>query len=263
MDELRALRWYEGDVTGNDPLWADSKAYVTLNAIFFDGIENEMIKAKENKHLNPALLSRWQEVFGQDGACAALFCLMQSHPLSRPCHVRRVERLYDFGQISQAGHTIAFTSTSTARQFLKAYGDKDGIVLLEADLPKGTYAIDLSAVLPHYAKAEEAEILLAPWLGVKMVEKQMDENEKGILDRNGNPPSGLYQMEVSKISLPQDEAVSVQEELIEPSIRVYDALNEGRKPLTSEIKAYVQLKKQLRTQCARAWENCCHQKCKS
>ena len=67
MDELRALRWYEGDVTGNDPLWADSKAYVTLNAIFFDGIENEMIKAKENKHLNPALLSRWQEVFGQDG----------------------------------------------------------------------------------------------------------------------------------------------------------------------------------------------------
>ena len=62
MDELRALRWYEGDVTGNDPLWADSKAYVTLNAIFFDGIENEMIKAKENKHLNPALLSRWQEL---------------------------------------------------------------------------------------------------------------------------------------------------------------------------------------------------------
>lgn len=256
MDTIQALRWYEGDVSGNDPLWSDPKAYVTFNAVFFDGIENETIKAKENKRLNPALLIRWKEVYDADGICAALFSLMQSCPLKKQYHVRRVERLYDFARIQQCGHTIAFTSTSDAPHFLKAYGDKDGIVLLQADLATGTPAIDLSAVLPQYAKSEEAEILLPPWLGVQMIEKPMQQDEIAILDRNGNPPAGLYQMIVKDMVLPEEDGSEVQEDLITPSMHVYESLNMKKEPDPVEIRAYIQLKKQLRNQCVRAWKQC-------
>ena len=85
MDELRALRWYEGDVTGNDPLWADSKAYVTLNAIFFDGIENEMIKAKENKHLNPAVKMAGSLWTGRGMCCSVRSDAVPSSFPAMPC----------------------------------------------------------------------------------------------------------------------------------------------------------------------------------
>ena len=54
--QLRAVRYYIGDVSGIDPFWGDGKAYVALNALFFPGIETEKNRAKEGKYLNPAIL---------------------------------------------------------------------------------------------------------------------------------------------------------------------------------------------------------------
>ncbi|MBO4919619.1 MAG: hypothetical protein J5365_05625 [Erysipelotrichaceae bacterium] len=45
--QLKAIRYYEGDVSGDDPFWSDPKAYVTLNSLFFEGIEAERRRARE------------------------------------------------------------------------------------------------------------------------------------------------------------------------------------------------------------------------
>ena len=41
---LQAIRYYEGDVSGNDPFWGDPKAYCTINSLLFSGVENEIAR---------------------------------------------------------------------------------------------------------------------------------------------------------------------------------------------------------------------------
>ena len=54
--QLRAVKWYIGDVEGDDPFWGDPKAYVTLNSLFFPGTATEEARAAEGKPLNPEIL---------------------------------------------------------------------------------------------------------------------------------------------------------------------------------------------------------------
>ncbi|HOR21450.1 MAG TPA: hypothetical protein PLY43_01865, partial [Ruminococcus sp.] len=56
-DQLRAVRYYIGDVSGNDPFWSQPKAYLVLNSLLFPGIETEKARAAEGKLLDPELLS--------------------------------------------------------------------------------------------------------------------------------------------------------------------------------------------------------------
>lgn len=245
MNEIDALKWYEGDVQGQDPVFSDPKAYVTLNAMFFDGLENERTKSVEHKRLNPAFLSRWNEIWGSEGICSKLFTLMYDHPLDRPRHVLRVERLSDYESMMQKGHTIAFTSTSETDHFLKAYGDKDGIVLMVFDLPQGIIASDLTALLPEYLKSEEAEILLPPYMKAAAEEIPLTDEEKEIHDRFDRVPYGKYQMHVNGFIFEDRKDAVINDSMITASMRVYEALNKQKEPSQSDIDQYLLLKQHI------------------
>lgn len=238
-DLIQAVRFYEGDVNGNDILLGDKKAYVTLNALFFPGTENEEIKIRENKFLNPVFISRKTEVLS---IIHNLFSAIHANPCKKEIVTYRVERLYDFELIRTEGHTIAFTSTST-NGFLHAYGDKEGIVLMKFHLVKGTKALNMNDFLPTYAKADEAEILLPPFLQLSITECEMTEQEKMIKDRNGNPPVGLFDIEITGFHVPS--IMDTQDYDEKKAISFLNKLNTKKPALPEERQAYLSYKQEM------------------
>ena len=177
----RAVRWYIGDVEGDDPFWGDDKAYVTINSLFFPGCSTEYQRNAEGKHLNPALVSDEARLL------AVLRDLLSAfQPLEQPVETYRVERYVDYALLKEAAQTVSFTSTSTAG-FLRAYQDRWGIALMRFSLRAGTPCIPMAQALPHYAKADEAEILLPPGLQLSFRELPLTPEELTIRDAKGNP----------------------------------------------------------------------------
>ena len=52
MKQEDVIRFYEGDVKGNDQFYADAKAYVTWNALLFPGMESEKARSEENRYFS-------------------------------------------------------------------------------------------------------------------------------------------------------------------------------------------------------------------
>ena len=184
QDIIRAIKYYEGDVSGTDAFWSDPKAYVTLNSLLFPGIGNEIARAVEGKRLNPAVLE-------DTGRLTELYRLLltaaERFRTGKEITVWRVERYSDYLACRQRGGTISFTSTSTAG-YLGRYGDKLGLAVIEFHLPEGTPCIPLAEVLDVYAKADEAEVLLPPWLPLAFEERPLETEHFSVRDMNDEPP---------------------------------------------------------------------------
>lgn len=236
---IQAVRYYEGDVSGNDPLLSDTKAYVTLNALFFPGTENEEIKVKENKFLNTAFISRKTEVLT---IIHNLFSAIHDNPCQKDIITYRVERLYDFNLLYKESRTIAFTSTSK-NGFLNAYGDKEGIVLMRFHIPAGLPCLDMGTFLPVYAKKDESEILLTPFLELSFTECELSGQEKMIKDRNANPPAGLFDVEITGFHVPAITGTDDYDE--EKAISFLNKLNMKKPVLPEERQAYPAFKQHM------------------
>ena len=242
-DICRAVRYYEGDVSGEDPqdpFWGDSKAYVTLNALFFDGLRTERLRVREGKRLNPAVLADPQRLAD---CLRALFLAAEQGRRETAAEGFRVERAEDFAEVLRAGETLAFTSTCRSG-YLRQFGDKRGIVLIRFLLPPKTPCIVFSELLPSYAKAAEDELLLPPFLPFTGTERACTGAELEIRDMDGNPPLGVYELRLfsdyahtekpSALPLPPADAAEV-----------FAALNAGKEPESPE--QYLLWKRRLRT----------------
>ena len=236
--QCRAVRWYIGDVTGDDPFWGDPKAYVTLNSLFFPGITAETARAAEGKFLNPAIIE------DADRLCAVLSDLLASfRPLEYAINTYRVERYSDYLMLREEHATRAFTSTSSAG-FLDAYRDRTGIALMRFFLPVGTPCIPMAEALPQYAKADEAEILLPPGLTLLLKEIPLEDAERQITDANGEPPlvsvaaGTAGTVHTVSCALPTDNGQAA-------GMRVYEALNRHMQPDAADVERYTRWKMHL------------------
>lgn len=247
-DLQNAVRFYEGDVSfSHDPLFRDPKAYVTLNAVFFPGIVNETVKHMERKYLNPLFFLRWEELFGTNGITDCLFHVMKDSMLSGEKTAWRVERLADSAEILKKSRTISFTSTASSG-FLPAYGDKQGIVLMEFHLQQGTPVIDLAAFLNDYAKAEETEILLPPYLSLTAHQVPLSASEKKITDRCGDPPAAKYVIRSHGLSFPQPDIITVSRETVLKAAEFCIRMNRDGAADEGTEKAYLHMKAFLRSE---------------
>ena len=241
-EQLKAVRYYEGDVQGDDPFWGDPKAYVTLNSLFYDGIGTERRRAKEGKYLNPSIIEDQERLIGLlQNLLAAFRCA----DLTRERKTYRVERYADYLEMKQAGSTVSFTSTSSGG-FLKAYGDRIGIALMEFTIPKNIPCLPFAAVLGEgYLKEEEQEILLPPGLSAEFTEVPVSEEEKEIKDAAGNEP--LLKCLV-RPGIPRTIQGSSEIDSRGPSAGrlVYEALNAGEEPDVEAVQVYSSWKKQIR-----------------
>lgn len=240
-DEKNALRYYIGDVSGNDEFYGDTKAYVTLNSLFFSNIHTEKARTDEGKLVNPAVIADIPRLIG---FFESLFLAFAKASLDEVTEVYRVERMSDFLLCRQKSATISLTSTSTAG-FLNYYRDRRGIALLKFELPVGTNCINIANALDNYSKPEEAEILLPPFMRIDITEKPLSNSELQITDIDGMPPKiscnilpvGITPCNEKIPELPHGGELAGK--------KVYAALNSHINPNENDIALYSEWKRTL------------------
>ncbi|MCM1133771.1 MAG: hypothetical protein NC340_09905 [Ruminococcus flavefaciens] len=232
--EENALRFYIGDVSGDDDFYGDPKAYVVLNSLFFPDIATESARASEGKYLNPAIIAdipRLIDFFGN------LFSAFRKSALEENVLTYRVERMADYKLCRERSMTVSMTSTSTGG-FLNAYRDRKGIALMKFNLPEGSCCIDVGKALPHYAKPEEAEILLPPFMKLDIAEIQPTESELLITDSDNQPPQVSCIVGLLGIEKHSGDTLILSADGSEAGQRVYKALNSGEIPDNSDVEQY-------------------------
>lgn len=248
-NELRAVRFYEGDIPAadrDDPFWGDARAYVTLNALLFGGVQSEYTRVREGKRLNPAMLA---DIPRLCGVYRALFSAAQKGAQDTECCGYRVERAGDFRRCLTAGMTQAFTSTSRSG-FLPEYGDKQEIVLLTYHLPAGTPVLIFAALLPDYLKASENELLLPPFLRFHAESRPMNADDRRITDMDGAPPAAAYDVYIAPAQRGRMTA-DLPDAPFAAGMRIFDAINAGT-PADAlpqdDLAAYLRFKARLTAQ---------------
>lgn len=235
-----ALRCYIGDVSGDKPFFTDEKAYVTLNSLFFPEICSESARASEGKLLNADIISdipRLIDFF------EALFSVFGKSCIREYTNTYRVERTSDFELCRQFGRTVSMTSSSLGG-FLDFYRDRCGITLMKFHIPQGVHCINVSEMLGFYAKPEEAEVLIPPFMGLEISETALSDREKNITDCNGAPPDLSVIANVCGLA-DYSEAYDIEIVKCPAGARVYNLLNSGKVPSDSDICEYSEWKKAL------------------
>lgn len=239
--EKNALRFYIGDVQGNDPFYSDPKAYVVINSLFFPDISTEKARADEGKYLNPEIIADVPRLLS---FFESLFSVFRKSQLSEDMTTYRVERMSDYCLCRERSQTVSMTSTSTAG-FLREYQDRRGIALMRFNIPKNSHCIDVAETLSFYAKPQEAEILLPPFMNVTIKEKSLTDTELLILDSDGCPPMVSCTAETGDISQYAHDIPDIDYEGAEAGQRIYKALNEKNIPEKEDIEIYSHWKKNL------------------
>lgn len=246
--EKRWLRYYIGDVSGSDAFWSEPKAYLVLNSLFYDGIETEKSRTAEGKFLNLAvlddvdrLLDFYDNMFSAFGKCHA----------DRDIITYRVERYSDFLPIWNTEHTVSFTSTSTSG-FLDAYRDRKGITLMKFVIYESISCINVAEALDFYAKPDEAEILLPPFMYLDISETALTERELSIIDSDGKSPKTACTAVCSSVEI-KERTEKLSAEGAEAGQRVYNALNNGNVPVAEDVAVYTEWKRNFK----RIYKNCC------
>lgn len=240
-EEKSALRYYIGDVSGNDPFWSEPKAYLVLNSLFYDGISTEKARTSEGKFLNPAILGDTERLLNLYDNIFSVFrkCCAENDIITY-----RVERFSDYTENKKSGRTVSFTSTSTAG-FLKEYQDRKGIALMKFRISSGTSCISMAEVLDFYAKSDESEILLSPFTQLEITEIPVSDSEKSITDADGNPPVVSCIVKCGNCCI-SERKNSISDNGAKAGQRVYMALNSGKNPSEQDIRLYSEWKKQFR-----------------
>lgn len=238
LAEENALRFYIGDVSGNDAFFSDPKAYVVLNSLFFPDIYTETARASEGKYLNPAIIADIPRLIG---FFSNLFSAFAKSVIEEKILTYRVERLSDYQLIRRNSATVSMTSTSTAG-FLNAYRDRRGIALMKFSLENTPYCIDISKALPYYAKSDEAEILIAPFMKLNIEETELNADELKITDCDDTPPQISCLVKPIGITHYSESVPELSADGSKAGQRVYIALNNGTQPEKSDIEMYSQWK---------------------
>lgn len=252
-----ALRLYEGDTRVRaengqlcprqwaDPFRKDEKAYQTLNALLFPGISNERARIfKENRQLNPVYVQRLEETLE---VYCDIFRSMCWGREDRPEElvVRRVERM-DSVELLKKGRTISFVSASKA-PYSSSFSQKDGVALMEIHIKPDMPYVDFQKALgEEYARRDEKEVLLPPFVEISMEKVEMNKAEKkAVRDLKGSRPEEKYKVETKGFSCYSGE--TEEDELLrgrETAVEALKAMNRGE--WQQDFSAYIAWKKQLK-----------------
>lgn len=137
------LRFYGGDVrertddgvlidTCKDDLWSDKTAYRTLNALLFDGYENEKERIfKEGNKLNPVFVRRLKDTIKIYTGIFKLMCMEKQKKVSS-FRARRVDRKNSLNAYEK-GCTQSFVSCSKGG-YGTQFANKNQVILLEVEV---------------------------------------------------------------------------------------------------------------------------------
>ncbi len=252
-NEKRWLKYYIGDISGSDNFWSEPKAYLVLNSMFYDGIETEKSRTAEGKFLNPSILDDVERLLDfYDN----MFSAFNKSHTGKDIITYRVERYSDFLPILNNNSTISFTSTSI-NGFLNAYRDRKKITLIKFFIPESVSCINVAEALDFYAKPEEAEILLPPFMYLDLMQKVPTEKEMKITDSDGKSPENTCIAVCNCWNNISERTRSFDTYGSKAGQRVYNALNNGKNPIPEDIEIYTEWKKDFRQIYKLTYKNCC------
>lgn len=177
-DEKIAMRIYEGTKpdTGRYPVVSQqSTAHGIINSIFFEGINNELIRAIEDvKYLGEGLVIASDQLMD---VITDLYSAMYKYGKTIRSEIvsRRVERTYSADKMQEKGETVSYNSTTTNNYGIRLFKKKN-MTLIEFHIQPGTPCVDYCNILnSEYELYTEREILVAPFCPVTI--EKMDDYE--------------------------------------------------------------------------------------
>lgn len=232
--DIDMLRFYEGDIrirtsenrllfkdfsknSGNpqDKLWGDKEAYRTLNALLFDGYNNERERIQKEMHLlNPVFIELLDETLDIYKGVFSTMC-GKKEIVASVSKVRRVDRRASLSAYEK-GTTESFVSCSKG-PYGTDFSKKNQVILLEIEIPENSPYVDYQQVLAEeYEKWDEQEVLFPPFLPVTIKEIDLSRREKlSIHDMHGNPPIGKYLLKMGEFPDYRKVISFSQKELLE------------------------------------------------
>ena len=202
--DIDMLRFYGGDIhqknkegeyviTNNlvnpknkeDMLWGDKDAYRTLNALLFEGIENEKERIyKEKRKLNPVFIELIENTLDIYRGIFAVMCRKKENQLS-VSKVKRVDRKASLMAYLK-GHTESFVSC-TKGEYDDEFASKNNIILLEIESLENTPYVDYQQVITmqEYCNYDEKEVLFPPFLSLNVSEIELTTKDNHIKDMYG------------------------------------------------------------------------------
>ena len=231
--DIDMLRFYGGDIhqknkegeyviTNNlvnpknkeDVLWGDRDAYRTLNALLFDGIENEKERIyKEKRKLNPVFIELIENTLEIYRGIFAVMCRKKGNQLS-VSKVKRVDRKASLMAYLK-GHTESFVSCTNG-EYDDEFASKNNIILLEIESLENTPYVDYQQVITmqEYCNYDEKEVLFPPFLSLNVSEIELTTKDNHIRDMYGQPPVGKYLLKMEEFPDYRNAITSSREELL-------------------------------------------------
>ena len=173
-----------------------SDAYQMINALLMPGINNEIARIKDEKRrFNPDILENMDELINvycrlYSAACKYTYC----HETNDYLHTYRIDRMNTLKFLND-GQMFSFMSTSLVSGEKPGLQDKDGILLLEIDVPSNIEYIDINDVLGDRSKyPKEKEILIAPFVLLDKEQLSLTKKELKYRDMYKKPPQAKYRL---------------------------------------------------------------------
>lgn len=224
VEERNSLRFYQGDtehyeVKNNDTnfdwqFYKTKGGYNLLNVLMYPNMENEYVRfIKEAKEIPYNLLDNLEEIFKIYKNIFSLMCKSSERQSEEKLHLYRVERMQAMEMV-EAGHTYSLTSCSSEIISEDYFKKKDGILLLEWDVPVYVPYISVNDILEKNRYKHQKEILLPPFIQFDVEKKKFTEKELIYRDINNEPPKAKFNLNVSGISLYSDKCNVTSEELM-------------------------------------------------
>lgn len=208
--EINSLRFYQGDISHyiinnieeynkyNSQFYQTKGAYHILNMLLYPGIENEKVRiCHENKKVPLYLLNNIEELLV---VYKNIFNLMCKYSCSNEkhgiIHAFRKDRVQSM-EMFDNNYLYAITSCSLKDESEDYFLKKDGILLLEFDIPTSVPFVILNDVLGVNLFQYQEELLLPPFLSFSKFKLDLTQKEWEYRDINNSHPKAKYLLKIT------------------------------------------------------------------
>ena len=200
--QLDSIRFYMGDEEIVKQVLGGPKAYNTINALLSSGTFDEVYKVKEGRILEISSVQHLKQYLQNMVDILMAMVEFKNHKHSLVTY--RIDRYASIVALQQTKQLEGFYSTCTYGYLPQYAHIKKDVVLFEIHREDDVPYLDFETLFEHYAKKEEAELLLPPKAIVTSFEEVCltDEEKQLYYDMENKAPVGKYRIFVSKPTYP-------------------------------------------------------------
>ena len=243
-----SLRFYQNSCGEEDalkdPMYGIPDAYGLINALLFDGISSEKARVREGKALHPELLGHMPSLLGAVRNIFYFFTASVMHGESSPRTLYRTERAAGLEMMLKKGRTVSLTSASGKCEFPDYLLEKEGICLLQIQVPAFTPCIDVNAILTEGNRhAEEEEVILPPFLDLEIrPREELFRGKIPVYRVEVKGPEEIEKLSFGDITRKERERLC-DRDVLDRCALALRAIESGREPDPGDLEAYLDWKK--------------------